>query len=155
MWVRIDNRLVHGQIIESWLPYTNSKYIWVVDEELINDPLRQEIMAMAIPDDIHISFTSPKRIVRELKKQFVDFTLSEILVLFSNCPDARRAYENGLRFTLLNVANIHYSRGRIQICEHVALNKEDISCMNFFKKKGVNLDFRCVPNKSIHVRPVW
>ena len=43
-FVRVDNRLVHGQIIESWLPFTRARMILVVNDELAADYLRQEIM---------------------------------------------------------------------------------------------------------------
>lgn len=48
-FVRIDNRLVHGQIIETWLPFTRARTIVVANDELAADPLRQEIMSLAIP----------------------------------------------------------------------------------------------------------
>ncbi|MBQ1419973.1 MAG: PTS sugar transporter subunit IIB, partial [Desulfovibrio sp.] len=27
MWFRVDNRLIHGQVIEGWLPYTNARHL--------------------------------------------------------------------------------------------------------------------------------
>ena len=49
LWVRVDNRLVHGQVIETWLPYTNAPYLLVVNDELAADPLRQTIISLAVP----------------------------------------------------------------------------------------------------------
>ncbi len=58
MWVRIDNRLVHGQIIETWLPYTHAKHIIVVNDAVARDDLQQQIMSLAIPQSVSCSFCS-------------------------------------------------------------------------------------------------
>ena len=41
MWFRVDNRLVHGQVIEAWLPYTGARHLVVANDELATDFLRQ------------------------------------------------------------------------------------------------------------------
>jgi PTS system mannose-specific IIB component len=151
LWVRIDNRLIHGQIIETWLPYTGAVLLIIANDELATDALRQEIMSLAIPNDVKVIFTKIDA-VTDLVARFSNGDRSNALVLFSSCPDARRAYEQGFAFEGLNIGNLHYSPGKRQICAHVALGDEDQSCIEFFSHKGVKLDFRCVPNDSVQVR---
>lgn len=150
-WVRIDNRLIHGQIIETWLPYTGAALLIVANDDLATDALRQEIMSLAIPNDVKVVFTKIDA-VTDLMARFGYADRSNSLVLFSSCPDARRAYERGFAFDGLNIGNLHYSPGKRQICAHVAVSSEDQSCLDFFSRKGVKLDFRCVPNDSVQVR---
>ncbi len=59
IWFRIDNRLVHGQIIETWLPYTRATRLVVCNDELAKDELRQQIMLLAVPGRIQVSFSPP------------------------------------------------------------------------------------------------
>ena len=49
MWFRVDNRLVHGQVIEAWLPYTGAKHLVVANDELAGDVIRQQIIELAVP----------------------------------------------------------------------------------------------------------
>ncbi|MBS3779346.1 MAG: PTS sugar transporter subunit IIB, partial [Desulfovermiculus sp.] len=58
-------------------------------------------------------------------------------------------------FTFLNVGNIHYSQGKRQVCDHIALGQEDISCLRFLQEQGVKLDFRCLPNTQVNVQALW
>ncbi|KUJ96007.1 MAG: PTS system sorbose subfamily IIB component [Desulfonauticus sp. 38_4375] len=146
MWVRIDNRLVHGQVIETWIPYIKAKFILVVNDSLANDILQQEIIKLAVPSNIEIKFVSLAQVQMGLKGQ-----KKETLVLFANCQDARVAFEQGFKFEVLNVGNLHYSPGKEQFCDHIALSKEDIFCLKYLLKKGVNLDFRCVPHKPVQI----
>jgi mannose/fructose/N-acetylgalactosamine-specific phosphotransferase system component IIB len=148
-WVRIDNRLVHGQIIEAWLPFTDARSIVVVNDELAEDELRQQIMSIAIPLGVDIAFVAVKKIQDFLSgKTMVG---RDVLVLFASCPDARRAFEAGLNFSRLNLGNLHYGPGKKQICQHIALSKEDEACLSFLQSKHVDLDYRCIPSDSVEL----
>lgn len=151
-FVRVDNRLVHGQIIETWLPFTRARSIVVVNDELASDFLRQEIMSLAIPAGVRIEFVSVTGLLPYISR--LPLEADDALILFSNCHDARLAYENGFGFPVLNLGNLHYAPGKKQICPHVALSKEDESCLDFFRDKGVRLDYRCVPSDPTLLRSV-
>lgn len=154
-WVRIDNRLVHGQIIETWLPYLGSRIIFVVNDELAEDMLRQEIIRLAVPSGVGLLFSSVGEVLSALQVQDPGAAQDDIMLLFASCTDANRAHQAGLAFTSLNIGNLHYGPGKLQLCPHVALSSEDVGCLRYFSKQGVRLDFRCVPNDSTQVRPPW
>ena len=148
--VRIDNRLIHGQVIEAWLPYTGAKTVIVANDELASDILQQEIMSLAIPQTISSLFVSVENLADTVTGQ--EGSSADTLVLFSSCADARRAFDNGFDFNMLNIGNVHYSPGKKQISPSVALSDEDEGCLKHLSRKGVELDFRCVPNDPIQVR---
>ena len=155
-WVRIDNRLVHGQVIEAWVPYLGAKSIVVVNDELAEDDLRQEIIRLAVPANVELLFTTVEKIAKFLdqcsrsKRQ-----RGGILVLFATCGDLQRALQNGFSLTTVNIGNLHYSPGKQQLCAHVALSNEDIGCLKAFSNRGIQLDFRCVPNDPTQVKTSW
>lgn len=150
--VRIDNRLIHGQIIEAWLPYTGASVVVVANDELSNDYLQQEIMSLAIPQSVTSKFVSIDGLTVEVDALMADLGPSSVLVLFSSCPDAKRAYDSGFGFESLNIGNVHYCPGKKQISPSVALSGEDESCLKQLSRKGVELDFRCIPNDPVQVR---
>lgn len=147
LWFRIDNRLIHGQVIETWLPYTQAGRLLVANDGVAEDTLQQSIMSMAVPGRIKLQFVSLAKLALALG----EYACHDTLVLFANCCDARRAYEMGVAFSAINVGNLHYGPGKRQICTHAAVSAEDADCLNFFKTQGIKLDFRCVPNDNPHV----
>jgi PTS system mannose-specific IIB component len=152
LWVRIDNRLVHGQVVESWLPYSNSKLLVVANDTLAADELQQSIISLAVPSTIKLVFTEVNSTFKALKKWQNQLSMLNTFLLFASCPDARRAFDKGLFFDFLNIGNIHYSPGSKQICDHVALTREDASSLRYLLEKGVQLDFRCIPNSPVQVK---
>ncbi len=150
--VRIDNRLIHGQIIETWLPYIGAKTVVVADDALAVDDLQQEIMSLAIPQTIESVFVSIEGLTSVMERLSSENGPTSVLVLFANCPDAKRAHDHGFGFESLNIGNVHYAPGKKQISPSVALSDDDESCLKQLSKKGVELDFRCVPNDPVQVR---
>ncbi|OIQ51597.1 Sorbose-specific phosphotransferase enzyme IIB component [Pseudodesulfovibrio hydrargyri] len=150
--VRIDNRLIHGQIIETWLPYTGAKNVVVANDELAHDILQQEIMSLAIPQAVKSSFVTVEEVPAIMSRLFSAPGDHDSIILFSSCADARRAFDSGFDFHVLNIGNVHYSPGKRQVSPSVALSDEDETCLRHLNRKGVELDFRCVPNDPVQVR---
>lgn len=143
-WFRVDNRLVHGQVIEAWLPYTNARRIIVVNDGLKDDPNQQLVISLAVPEKVELLFLGVAEFARIWEKFRKD-----TLVLFANCLDAYLAFEEGVRFDTLNVANLHYSPGKKQLCVHIALDENEEHFLTYLKEHNVKLDFRCVPGEVI------
>ncbi len=52
--VRVDNRLLHGQILEAWVPRLKVRRVVVADDEAAASPLAQAAMTLALPPDLPI-----------------------------------------------------------------------------------------------------
>lgn len=152
LWARIDNRLVHGQVVESWLPYSNSRMLVVANDSLAKDELQQNIISLAVPSAIKLVFTDVDSTIQVLQKWQSKLAFLNTFLLFASCPDAKRAFDKGLFFEFLNIGNIHYAPGSKQICDHVALSREDANSLHYLLRKGVKLDFRCIPNSAVQVK---
>ena len=149
-WVRVDNRLIHGQVVEAWVPHIGARSIIVGNDDLAKDELQQEIMALAIPRAVDTAFLSIDQLVRD--PRMTGASREATLLLFSSCLDVRRAVEKGLHLDVLNVGNLHYANGKRQFSPRVSLGPDDESCLRYLLGLGVELDFRCVPNDPAHVR---
>jgi len=147
-WYRIDNRLVHGQVIEAWLPHVRAKALVVANDELAEDELRQEIMSLAVPSDVKFLCCRVEETPGVLRRLHAENANQHALVLFASCADARAAHMAGLPFSLVNIGNLHYGPGKEQVCEHIALGPEDRNCLKYFSENGVEIDFRCVPSTT-------
>lgn len=146
IWVRIDNRLIHGQIIEAWLPYLDARRLAVVNDSLAVDRMRQEIMRLAISERVAVDFIPMKQAL-ELYAGLAE-NKAPALLLVEDCHDARRLLELGVPMTLLNVGNMHYAAGKRQICPHAAVSESDLNCLRELAGQGVRLDFRSVPSDN-------
>ncbi len=144
MWFRVDNRLVHGQVIEAWLPYTGARHLVVANDELADDIMRQQIIELAVPQRVMTHFISVKELAATLNSCGDD-----CFVLFANCQDARRACDAGILMQVLNMGNLHYAPDKLQVLPHVALSAQDREDLHVIQDHLVQLDFRCVPTEAV------
>ncbi len=143
LFVRVDNRLVHGQIIEIWLPYLGAKHIVVANDSLAIDGLRQQIIQLAIPPGIRIHFVSIANLTHTLDV----FVQENIFIVVENCQDAAAVIALVPTIKSLNVANLHFAQGKKQLLPHVAVSEEDACILQNLSKK-VTVDFRSVPTEK-------
>lgn len=141
--VRVDSRLIHGQILEAWIPHTRADALLVVDDEVSKDLLRRSVMEMAIPSNINVEFDTIDEAVNWYKNGGYDE--KRTIVLFSKLNDAKKAFDMGFSFNTLNLGNIHFCEGKIQVISNLCLDRDDSECIVELTKKGVSIDSRSVP----------
>jgi mannose/fructose/N-acetylgalactosamine-specific phosphotransferase system component IIB len=152
--VRVDNRLVHGQILEAWVPFINAKCIIVVDDNSANDFFCETVIRMAVPSDIEVNICS----VEDFAANYVYARGSgkKTIVLFGNIADALKAYEEGFRFEKLNIGNIHHEDYKVCCTPSVFLCEPEIQdVMTLLTQKGVAVELKRVPKgKAVNIKDV-
>ena len=144
-WFRVDNRLVHGQVVEGWLPHLAARHLVVANDAFASDMLRQQIAELAVPEDVDIHFVTLADLVGVLEE-----CGPSCLVLFEDCRVARRACDAGVAMETLNIGNLHYAPGKTQLLPHIAVSEEDREDLRRIKEHSISFDLRRVPTE--HVR---
>jgi len=141
--VRVDKRLVHGQILETWLPFLGAKRIVVVDDDVASDFFRETVIRMAVPREVEFSVYGVDDFVRQ--QAFNEKSRKKAILLFSKIADALRTYNQGFRFQRLNVGNI-YAEGCVLRCTtSIALCEDDIRDMARLAQSGVAVELKSLP----------
>ena len=153
IWLRIDNRLVHGQVIETWIPYLKTWCLVVANDSLAQDCEQQQIVRLAIPQTVTTSFV-PVAATCDLLAPLA-LKKKNTLVVVAECPDARLIIEQGGCVDTVNVGNLHYAPGKEQMCSHAALSSQDIGCLDYIFQRAIPLDFRSVPNDTAKEVSRW
>jgi mannose/fructose/N-acetylgalactosamine-specific phosphotransferase system component IIB len=142
--VRIDNRLVHGQIIETWLPFLKATRIIVVSDEVAGSFFRETVIRMAVPRDVEVLTYGVDEFGRsDISRQGESM---KTIVLFSGAGDIVRAWAAGFRFKALNIGNLYSEDWKLQCSTSVCLADEDIAHIRFLLDAGVMVELRSVPS---------
>lgn len=144
--VRVDNRLVHGQILEAWIPFIEADCIVVADDLVASDMFRETVIRMAVPREINVIVSDVEEFARNTP--FRQGSGHRTIVLFGTVYSARRAFELGFRFDKLNIGNIHNERHGICCTPSVLLGEEDIRDITVLRDSGVKIELRRVPREK-------
>jgi len=149
--VRVDNRLVHGQLLEAWIPRLGAECLIIANDEVAVDIFRETVIRMAVPKEIEVNIFG----VEEFAKthRFERGQGIKTIVLFSNITDALRAFQQGFRFIKLNVGNI-FSDDSVLCCSRsVYLRQKDLDEIGVLIKEEVLVELRGLPkDKSLNFR---
>jgi mannose/fructose/N-acetylgalactosamine-specific phosphotransferase system component IIB len=144
--VRVDNRLVHGQILEAWVPYLKATCIVVVDDEVATDFFRETVIRMAVPREVKVIISG----IAEFAENFAVCPCSghKTIVLFSNISAARTAHRLGFKFDKLNIGNIYNDDCKLCCTPSVLLSDADIRDIESLHGDGVQIELRRVPREK-------
>lgn len=122
--LRVDERLIHGQVVVGWGTHLHPDRIVVVDDEVANSPWERELYALGAPPEIEVVFAD----VAEARRRYAEWKDSELrtIVLTRDVGTMRRLAEGGtLAGEEVNVGGIHYAPGRREVLPYVFLSGEE------------------------------
>ena len=141
---RIDSRLIHGQVIEAWLPHLRVGRVVVADGATAGDALAREVMGLAVPPQIQIVLADPEALdFRALAADDV-----RTLVLFRDVSAVLAARARGLPDGLLNVGNVHAGPGRTPVSRSVFLTDADRNDLRALRTSGMQVVIQAVPAEA-------
>lgn len=139
---RVDNRLVHGQVLEAWVPKVGAEAILVVDDTASDDPFQKCVLEAMGQGVLHICVSDSASAAESLKNEMKG---KNVIVLFKTVDQAVAAFKAGLRFEKLNLGNIHPAPGSKALTPSVNLTGEDERLLDLLIAAGVKIDARAVP----------
>jgi len=140
---RVDSRLVHGQVIEDWVPAMGAEVVVVANDEVAADPLQSTIMeTCTCSADVSVRVL-PVDGVLELFGSDAGRGPNAI-VLLRDVADAKRLWETGVKFERLNLGNVHEHPGARAVSRSVFLDEADFGALKQLLKSGVDVEVRAV-----------
>ncbi len=145
--VRVDNRLLHGQIRETWVPRLGIGEVVVADDEAAASPLARAAMTLCVPPDL------PARIVgvRDVPWAALAASRAPVLVLVRDVAGLAAARAAGLTPALapaVNLGNVHFAPGRKPVTPSVFLSGEEVDALRALSDAGFRVEARAIPSES-------
>lgn len=141
---RVDERLIHGQVVVGWGNELHPDEIIVVDDDLAASVWEQELYAMGLPEELATHFET----VTAARDQLHAWRSSKarIVVLTRDVATMRRLAGDGvMRGEEVNIGGIHYAPGREAVLPYVYLSKEEVGDMGALENEGVRISARDLP----------
>ena len=145
--VRVDNRLVHGQVLEAWLPKLGAQGILVADDEAAGNMLARSAMALAIPPGVKFEVLRVRAAAEALRAGGRGPQAARTLLLLRDVRDAETLKDAGMPIPQLNVGNVHFSNGRRQVSPSVFLDANEIAALGRLAASGTRVEVRAVPTE--------
>ncbi len=141
--VRVDDRLIHGQVITQWVKVFKAQKIVVIDNNVAKDKMQKNVLKFAAPADIKVSIFSVDKAVEVWNKN--KFGNMNVFVLFRDVKQIAECLEKGLKFDEISIGQMAIINERKQVYKQLGLDESEAQSLFDTQKAGVNLYFQMQP----------
>lgn len=150
---RVDDRLVHGQVMTSWVRTHNINVIVIVDDVLVNDPLQLNILKLSTPVGVKLFLVNSEKFIRKYQEGVFD--KYQVMLIFENVFEVLKLVVAGIPIKLLNIGGIRFKEGRKQYSKAISLSEDERSCVVKLIELGVDIEHRQVQSdQSVNVKEI-
>lgn len=143
--VRIDDRLIHGQVAAFWCNSLKANRIMVANDEVANDDMQKSVLRMVAPAGVRTSLITKEKAATNIKAGKYD--AERVLLILKTPKDALDLINLGVDIKAINVGNMAHKDGTVQIKKSISVTDEDVENFNKLYEKGVELTSVMVPDE--------
>lgn len=144
--VRIDDRLIHGQVVTAWIKQTGGNKIVIVDDPLTKDVFMQRILKAAAPPDIKVEVFTTAGAAEFLKG---DAESCEKVVVLAKTPfPLKKLMDEGIMFEKIILGGMGAKTERKKFNKNVSASPEEVLCMRNITQSGTKIYYQLVPMES-------
>ena len=140
--IRIDDRLIHGQVVVGWAGRFQPEYLVLVDDDIANDDLDKDLYLLGVPETY-------KGLALDVKEgvKFLSSCESYIAVVKSPAV-ALDLFNEGLRFSEVNIGGMHADYGKKEFNRYIYVDDADIMALSRLQSEGVKLYIKDLPGEK-------
>lgn len=143
---RVDDRLIHGQVVVGWGRRLEADRLVVVSDEVAGSPSEQEIYRAGLPSGLEADFWSEETAAVRIPEAMDSAT--RVLVLTADLATMWRLAAAGVPIHEVNVGGLHATSGRESVLPYVFLGPEDRQRVRDFEAAGVRVTAQDVPGAA-------
>ena len=144
--VRIDDRLIHGQIATQWLKTTHANKVLVMDDALPDNAFQVRILKAAAPSGIKVVVKDVEGGVawclREPKED------ERVMVLVKVPETIEALIDGGISLHDVILGGMGFKEGRSRINRNVSASPEEVECMQRIVARGTRILYQLVPSDA-------
>lgn len=143
---RIDERLIHGQVMTAWLAHVKAKRIIIVDDDVFNDDFMKQVLVLAAP-------VSTEVMIFNIEKMAGEFTSNDddipTILLYKNPASVLKLLESGVGLKCVDIGNMGAKPGRNKICKNIYASDDELALFEKIQNKNCKLSVQMLPNDPV------
>ena len=141
---RIDDRLIHGQVVVGWGQPLDIRFLVLVDDLVASSEWEKELYRMAVPPEMEIMFADVKSAVRDHARYASDPRPG---ILITGDIDSMHRLVSGVKaIGSINLGGIHHRAGRVEKLRYIFLTPTEEDELRALESAGVEVTAQDVPS---------
>lgn len=142
--LRVDERLIHGQVVVGWGAALHADRVVVIDDALADSPWEQEIYCLGVPSEMEARFVSVDQAVAALpawrRDQHRAVLLLRDVASLGRLSGALLGAEEEV-----NLGGVHHAEGRTESLPYLFLDAGERAQLSALAQSGIVISARDLP----------
>lgn len=140
---RIDDRLIHGQVMTAWLREVNATEIVIIDDDTANNSFLSTIMKQAVPSETEVTILSEADAIDYFKNE----DNNNKLLLLAKTPFVfEKIISKGVNIDELNVGGIGAKPGRNKLYRNISASEEEKESLQKINSGETDVFIQVIPS---------
>lgn len=142
---RVDDRLIHGQVMTAWLKRYPAKQVIIVDDGVAKDDFMASVLQMAAPTGVKVRVFSCEKAIQLMGKGIKNPT-----ILLAKSPITyKRMIDGGLDLTAINIGGMGINETRKTFYKNIAASDEEKEAMKNLLDRGIDVKIQVIPQDKV------
>lgn len=142
--IRVDSRLIHGQVVTKWLQQSNASEILVVSDELEKDEFLQTIYVMAAPPNIKVTIKGTETVL----KYWESIVDGNIMLLVPDLETLEIVHKLGLIDNEVQIGGLGGGEGKKNVIKNLNLSEKDTDIIKNLIEQNIKIVFQAIPEEN-------
>ena len=140
--IRIDDRLIHGQVVVGWASRMQPEYLILIDDDIANDDLDKDLYLLGVPEPYKGMALNVENGAKFLK------TCNSYIVVVKSPAEVLDLLRHGLQIEKLNIGGMHAGYGKKEFNRYIYVDEADLSALSRLKNMGLNIFIQDLPGEK-------
>ena len=148
---RVDDRLIHGQVMTAWMKLLPAKEIIVIDNKVAKDEFMITVLEMAAPTGVKV-----KVFTEEKAAEVLQAGLSKPTILLAKSPVSYKGrIDRGVELEAINLGGMGINNDRTTLYKNIAASPAEREAIKEFLDKGIDVKIQVIPaDKVVEVKDI-
>lgn len=146
--LRIDGRLIHGQVMTGWVKHINATKIIIIDDELVHDDFMISVLEMAVPNHMTLNIFNVAQAIDVLSNVKDDGEDDKIIILVKSPIPVLALLQGGVNFEELIVGGMGVNEKRSRLYRNLAASDVERAAFREINQLGVPINIKVLPSDA-------
>lgn len=144
--IRIDERLIHGQVATSWIGNLSATRVMIIDDTIVKSDMEKSALRAACPKNSKLSILTVENAANRINEGL--YKNERLLIIVKTPLIVKQLFELGTKIPSVTLGNMSKKENRELLKKSVYISKEELNDLLYLDQKNVNVVVQMVPNEE-------
>jgi mannose/fructose/N-acetylgalactosamine-specific phosphotransferase system component IIB len=140
---RVDERMIHGQVMTVWATLLNVDEAIVVSDEAAHNELQRTVMEISVPAGVELAISTVDEAYETLSH--ARFNGSRTMIIFKELHDVVRMVDKGYKPDSVDIGGIYHKEGKTEYAKALYLDQNDMNDLKKLTDDGIDVFYQVTP----------